>query len=118
MESDGPSLAIKDQLSEILSFIRKALTAKPIQDLSLSPVPSDEEDADQDASSPTAYMSLLRFLLTSYPASLTPATPSYPAATFLVTSVPDEHARLPKMVLSSASRKAKFLIGRVVTVLS
>ncbi|XP_066978941.1 uncharacterized protein [Macrobrachium rosenbergii] len=103
------SFSTQRRLDDILGFLKKPPpAAKPAADAYLSPVLSNEEESNKDVeedSTPSAYVAL-RFLLRSFPAFFSPVAPSTHRSTFLMSNQPAEHSRLPKMVLSTSTRKA------------
>lgn len=98
---------IQGKLDGILGLLRKASSAPQPTDLALSPLSSDEKEAviAQDTR-PSAYASLVRYILATFPSFFSPAAPSLPMSAFLMESQASDSSRLPKLVLSSFAKKA------------
>lgn len=90
-------------LNSILDVLRKLTVTHESEDLTLSPISSEEEEVEQDQPS-SAYPSLLKYFLFCFLDIFSPETSS-PSSAFMMRQ-PTEVSRLPKMVLSSSSKKA------------
>ena len=78
----------------------------PPSETCLSPISSNSDDEQGPDRSPSAYMSLLRFLLLEFPTYFSPASPSSPTSAFSIANQAESKDRLPKMVLSVSARRA------------
>ncbi|XP_064090776.1 zinc finger protein 420-like [Macrobrachium nipponense] len=95
---------LKQQLDVIMSLLQKAPTHSKMEDVALSPISSDEEEEEQDASL-SSYSTLLRYFLNKFPdKNFSFLRPVSPAATFLTREPASDRLALPKLVLSSSTK--------------
>lgn len=87
----------KRQLTKLMGFLKKSSSAPESKDESLSPVSSGEEEIVQDTVPSSAYSSLRRFFLDSFPDFFMPASPTFPAY------LPHEKAFIRRYQVTQAS---------------
>ena len=85
---------------------KQPVDVPPSSETCLSPISSNSEEEQGPDRSPSAYVSLLRFLLLEFPAYFSPASPSSPPSILSIKSQADSKDRPPKMVLSVSAKKA------------